>query len=57
MVKRVSVYIDGANFYYGLKTINPRYSDIFFDFKKFIEKIVGNNKLIIIYYYNDNAIN
>lgn len=50
--KRVSVYIDGANFYYGLKTINQRYSDIFFDFEKFVEEIVGENKLIAIYYYN-----
>lgn len=50
--KRVSVYIDGANFYYGLKTINKRYSDIFFDFEKFVKEIVGENKLITIYYYN-----
>jgi len=50
--KRVSIYIDGANFYYGLKTINQRYSDIFFDFEKFVKEIVGENKLITIYYYN-----
>lgn len=52
MVKRISVYIDGANFYYGLKTINARYSDIFFDFEKFVKEIVGKDKLITIYYYN-----
>ena len=51
-LKRISVYIDGANFYYGLKTINPRYSDIFFDFEKFIKEIVGKNQLITNYYYN-----
>jgi len=51
-LKRVSVYIDGANFYYGLKTINQRYSDVFFDFEKFVKEIVGENKLITIYYYN-----
>ena len=50
--KRVSVYIDGANFYYGLKTINQRYSDIFFDFERFVKEIIGENKLITIYYYN-----
>ncbi len=52
MVKRVSVYIDGANFYYGLKTLNARYSDIFFDFEKFIKEIIGKDELITIYYYN-----
>jgi len=50
--KRVSVYIDGANFYYGLKTINPRYSDVFFDFEKFVIQIIGRDNLITIYYYN-----
>ncbi len=50
--KRVSIYIDGANFYYGLKTINQRYSDVFFDFEKFVKEIVGENKLVTIYYYN-----
>ena len=51
-LKRVSVYIDGANFYYGLKTINQRYSDVFFDFEKFVKEIIEENKLITIYYYN-----
>ena len=51
-LKRVSVYIDGANFYYGLKTINQRYSDVFFDFEKFVKEIIGENKLVTIYYYN-----
>ena len=52
MIKRVSIYIDGANFYYGLKTINKRYSDIFFDFEKFANYIVGKDNLISICYYN-----
>lgn len=51
-LKRISIYIDGANFYYGLKTINRRYSDLFFDFEKFVREIVGKDKLIRIYYYN-----
>lgn len=50
--KRISVYIDGANFYYGLKTINNRYSDTFFDFENYIKDIVNNGELITIYYYN-----
>jgi len=35
MVKRISIYIDGANFVYGLKTLHPKYSDYHFDFKNF----------------------
>ncbi|MCK4647505.1 NYN domain-containing protein [Candidatus Pacearchaeota archaeon] len=52
MVKRVSIYIDGANFVYGLKTLNPKYSDYHFDFENFIKKLVGKNDLIDIFYYN-----
>lgn len=51
-LKGVSVYIDGANFYYGLKTINARYSDIFFDFEKFTKDIAKNSTLTQICYYN-----
>jgi len=52
MNKRVSIYIDGANFVYGLKTLHRKYSDYHFDFEKFFKKIVGRNKLIDIFYYN-----
>jgi uncharacterized LabA/DUF88 family protein len=52
MVKRVSIYIDGANFVYGLKSLNPKYSDYHFNFKDFIKNIVGKNDLIDIFYYN-----
>ena len=51
MVK-ISIYIDGANFVYGLKTLNQKYSDYHFDFKNFLKKIVGKNNLINIFYYN-----
>jgi len=52
MVERVSIYIDGANFVYGMKFLNPKYSDYHFDFESFIKKIVGKNDLIDIFYYN-----
>lgn len=52
MSNRISIFIDGANFYHGLKTISIRYSDIFFDFESFTRGIVGNDKLVNIYYYN-----
>ena len=54
MKKRISVYIDGANFVYGLKSINPKYSDYHFDFEEFINKIIGKDELIDIIYYNSS---
>lgn len=50
--KKVSVYIDGANFVYGLKTLNPKYSDYHFDFENFVKRIIGKDDLIDIFYYN-----
>ena len=52
MVKRISIYIDGANFVYGMKSLSPKYSDYHFDFEIFIKKIIGENDLIDILYYN-----
>mgnify|MGYP001590121092 FL=1 len=52
MTIRVSVYIDGANFVYGLKSLHNKYSDYHFDFEKYIKMIVGKNNLIDIFYYN-----
>ncbi len=49
---RICVYIDGANFYGGLTTINPRYTDEKFDFENYIKYLTKNNSLIKIYYYN-----
>jgi uncharacterized LabA/DUF88 family protein len=52
MTKRISIYIDGANFVYGLKSLNEKYSDYHFDFDSFFKKITGKNDLIDIFYYN-----
>ena len=47
--ERVSVFIDGNNFYYGCKkTIET--TNI--DFKKFVEIIIGERELFKVYYYN-----
>jgi len=51
-MKRVSVFIDGANFFYGLNSLNKRYTDFCFDFEKYVNKIIGKDKLVTIYYYN-----
>ena len=48
----ICVYIDGANFYGGICSINPRYTDTKFDFENYIRYLVGKNKLAQIYYYN-----
>jgi|TARA_B100001971_G_C18191178_1_gene538684 uncharacterized LabA/DUF88 family protein len=50
--KRISVYIDGPNFHYGIKSIRPVYSDLHFDFEKFIKNITGKRKLVDVYYFN-----
>jgi uncharacterized LabA/DUF88 family protein len=52
MEKKICVYIDGANFYGGLTSINKRFSDTRFDFKRYIDHLVGSDKLVKIYYYN-----
>lgn len=52
MVNRVYVYIDGSNFYGGLSSINPRYTDEKFDFENYIKYLTKNDLLIKIYYYN-----
>ena len=52
MVKRVCIYIDGANFYGGLRSINPRYTDEKFDFENYIKYLTKNYSLIKIYYHN-----
>lgn len=52
IMERISIYIDGANFFYGVKSINDFYVDEKFDFEKFSEKISKGRKLIKVYYYN-----
>ena len=52
MVKRISVYIDGANFYGGLTSINKRFTDTKFDFENYIKYLVGKDSLVKISYYN-----
>ena len=51
--KRIVIFIDGNNFYFGLKKI---YSDeknlLDFNFEKFCDFLIGKNQLITIYYYN-----
>ncbi len=52
MTKRVSIYIDGANFVYGLKSLHQKYSDYHFDFENYIKMIIAKDNLMNIFYYN-----
>ena len=50
---RVCVFIDGANFYYGLKSIDPKFTDVRFDFEKYINSIIEEKDILVkIFYYN-----
>jgi len=51
-MERISVYIDGANFYHSIQGLKKSYSDFYFDFKKYINKITKGKKLIDVYYFN-----
>ena len=57
MSKRAFVFIDGGNFYFKLKyltsKLDEKYSLLDFNFKKFAEWLVEDNKLIEIRYYVD----
>ncbi|MCK5449721.1 NYN domain-containing protein [Candidatus Pacearchaeota archaeon] len=50
---RVSIFIDGNNFYFGLKKIyedKKNLSD--FDFEKFCNFLAGSDNIVDIFYYN-----
>lgn len=50
-MERISVFIDGENFLYGVKSINKFYTDFNFDFKRYIINLTKGKKLIDIYYF------
>jgi uncharacterized LabA/DUF88 family protein len=51
-MKRVCIYIDGANFYGGLTSLNRRFSDLNFDFENYVKYLCGKDNLVKVYYYN-----
>jgi len=55
MGKKISIYIDGANFYGGLNSINPKYTDEKFDFEKYVKTLIKEDWLVCVYYYNGYA--
>ena len=52
-VKRVAVFIDGNNFYYGLRKIYGKDKSLKnFDFEGFANFLAGKGKIVSIFYYN-----
>ena len=50
-MERVSVFIDGENFLYSIKSINKFYTDFKSDFEKYINYITKGKKLVDVYYF------
>lgn len=49
---RVSIFIDGSNLYHIIKNLFPDKKPNNFNFDKFCNFLMGNRKLVSIYYYN-----
>jgi len=51
--KRVAVFIDGNNFYYGLRKLYGKNKSLKnFDFEKFSQFLAGEENVVGIFYYN-----
>lgn len=48
-MERVAIFIDGSNFYHGLKAVFGKAS---INFEKFAEKLCAGRSLVRTYYYN-----
>ncbi|MEK6828621.1 MAG: NYN domain-containing protein [Nanoarchaeota archaeon] len=52
-MKRVAIFIDGNNFYFGLRKLYGKDKSLkHFDFKEFSQFLAEKDKLVDIYYYN-----
>ncbi len=52
-MKRVAVFIDGNNFYFGLRKVYGKDKSLKnFDFQSFANFLAGEGKVVGIYYYN-----
>lgn len=51
MEERAAIFIDGSNFYHGMRSAFPR-EKITTDFSKFIRCLSDERRLIRAYYYN-----
>ena len=52
-MKRVAIFIDGNNFYFGLRKLYGKDKNLKnFDFENFAQFLAGKNEVVKIYYYN-----
>ncbi|MBS3094689.1 NYN domain-containing protein, partial [Candidatus Pacearchaeota archaeon] len=52
-MKRISIFIDGNNFYYGLRKIYGKNKSLKnFNFEKFCSFLSKGEKIVDIFYYN-----
>ncbi|MEK6952533.1 MAG: NYN domain-containing protein [Nanoarchaeota archaeon] len=52
-MKRVAVFIDGNNFYFGLRKLYGKNKSLKnFNFEEFSQFLAGENEVVAIYYYN-----
>ncbi|OYD13723.1 hypothetical protein CH333_10175 [candidate division WOR-3 bacterium JGI_Cruoil_03_44_89] len=52
-MERVAIFIDGSNFYHGMRDNLGK--DINIDFEKFSKLLPGSRKLVRTYYYNSRV--
>jgi len=50
--KKVVIFIDGSNLYHIVRKMFPDKKQKNFDFERFVNEIIGDRKLIKVYYYN-----
>src|SRR3989304_9224806 len=51
--KRVAIFIDGNNFYFGLRKLYGKNKSLkTFDFEKFAHFLAGKDRVVAIHYYN-----
>ena len=50
--ERVIIFIDGSNLYHIVRNLIPEGKPNDFDFESFVKYLVGDRKLVRVYYYN-----
>lgn len=52
-MKRVAIFIEGNNFYFGLRKLYGKETSLkYFNFEKFEQRLAGKDRVVDIYYYN-----
>jgi len=52
IAERVAFFIDGLNFFHGVRLIDKLYTDFKFDFERYVKHIVGKRQFVAGFYYN-----